>query len=156
MRHLLGRLGRITGRQLRYSIGAAIHPPTRSLENADDQDGRNHAALLAVRPTDSAPERVSQATVIAIAQALLDVRSLRKGLVKMRFQLSLRCWLSRHEDFVRSAAGRLYLECMECGRQTKGWRTGKSREAREGRSIEGACGTVNCRRYPSTPSNATT
>lgn len=73
----------------------------------------------------------------------------------MRFQLPLRCWLSGHEDFVRTAAGRLYLECMECGRQTKGWRTGNSREAREGRSIEGACGAVNCGRCPSMPGNAT-
>lgn len=55
MRLLFGRLGRVTGRQLRCSIGAAIHPPTRSLENADGQDGRNHAAFWAVRRTDSAP-----------------------------------------------------------------------------------------------------
>ena len=73
----------------------------------------------------------------------------------MRFQLSLRCWLSGHEDLVRTAAGRLYLECMECGRQTKGWRTGKSHEGREARSIEGARGAVNYGRCPSTPRNAT-
>jgi hypothetical protein len=64
----------------------------------------------------------------------------------LRFHLSLRCWLSGHEDFVRTAAGRLYLECMECGRQTTGWRTGKGREPREAGRIDGAPGAVGCAR----------
>ena len=41
-------------------------------------------------------------------------------------QLSFRCWLLGHEDLVRTTTGRLYLECMECGRQTPGWLTSKS------------------------------
>ena len=45
---------------------------------------------------------------------------------EMRFQVSFKCWLLGHEDFVRGAQGRLYLECIECGRETPGWRIGKS------------------------------
>ena len=44
----------------------------------------------------------------------------------MRVQVPFRCWLSGHEDFVRFVPGRLYLECFECGRETPGWRIGKS------------------------------
>jgi hypothetical protein len=36
---------------------------------------------------------------------------------------SFRCWFVGHEDGVRGTPGRLYLECVECGRQTPGWRT---------------------------------
>lgn len=105
MWRLFGRLMRVTGRQLRHLIGAAIHPPT----------------LLPENPT---------------------------GL-----QLSFRCWLLGHEDLVRTTTGRLYLECMECGRQTPGWRTGKSRVGGEARSIGGARDAVDYARCASTPSN---
>ena len=44
----------------------------------------------------------------------------------MRFQVSFRCWLLGHEDFLRCAHDRVYLECIECGRETKGWCLGKS------------------------------
>jgi hypothetical protein len=69
------------------------------------------------------------------------------------FQLSLRCWLLGHEDLVRTTTGRLYLECMECGRQTPGWRTGKNRVGGEARSNEGARDAVDYARCASTPSN---
>jgi hypothetical protein len=36
---------------------------------------------------------------------------------------SLRCWIFGHEDWVRRAPGRLYLECLDCGRETPGWTT---------------------------------
>ena len=39
---------------------------------------------------------------------------------------SLRCWILGHEDWVRRASGRLYLECLECGRETPGWTTSRS------------------------------
>ena len=66
MRLLFRRLVLMTGRQLRHLIGAAIHRPTRSPENVDGQDGRNHAALLAVSPSQFSHDRVSQSTAIAI------------------------------------------------------------------------------------------
>ena len=47
--------------------------------------------------------------------------------VTLRFDikrgLSLRCWIFGHEDWVRRVPGRLYLECLDCGRQTPGWTT---------------------------------
>jgi hypothetical protein len=53
--------------------------------------------------------------------------------VTLRFNvkrgLSLRCWIFGHEDWVRRAPGRLYLECLDCGRETAGWTT--SRNQRE-------------------------
>jgi hypothetical protein len=39
--------------------------------------------------------------------------------------LSFKCWLLGHEDWVRCASDRLYLECIECGRQTRGWTIGR-------------------------------
>ena len=34
--------------------------------------------------------------------------------------LSLKCWIFGHEDWVRRVPGRLYLECLDCGRETPG------------------------------------
>jgi hypothetical protein len=39
--------------------------------------------------------------------------------------LSLRCLIFGHEDWVRHMPGRLYLECLDCGRETPGWMTGR-------------------------------
>ena len=36
-------------------------------------------------------------------------------------RVSLRCLLFGHDDLVRRAAGRMFLECAECGRETRGW-----------------------------------
>ena len=36
-------------------------------------------------------------------------------------RVSLRCLLFGHDDWVRRAAGRMFLECAECGRETRGW-----------------------------------
>lgn len=66
MRLLFRRLVLMTGRQLRHLIGAAIRRPTRSPENVDGQDGRSHAALLAVSTSQFSHDRVSQSTAIAI------------------------------------------------------------------------------------------
>jgi hypothetical protein len=40
--------------------------------------------------------------------------------------LSFRCWIFGHEDWVRRAPGRLYLECLDCGRETAGWTTART------------------------------
>jgi len=40
--------------------------------------------------------------------------------------LSLKCWFMGHDDWIRRTPDRLYLECVECGRETQGWATGKS------------------------------
>ena len=40
--------------------------------------------------------------------------------------LSLRCWIFGHEDWVRRVPGRLYLECLDCGRETPGWTTSRN------------------------------
>jgi hypothetical protein len=31
-----------------------------------------------------------------------------------------------HEDWIRRTPDRLFLECVECGRETQGWMTGKN------------------------------
>jgi hypothetical protein len=50
--------------------------------------------------------------------------------VTLRFNVkrgpSLRCWIFGHEDWVRRAPGRLYLECLDCGRETPGWTTAQN------------------------------
>jgi hypothetical protein len=39
--------------------------------------------------------------------------------------LSFRCWIFGHEDWVRRVPSRLYLECLDCGRETPGWTTSR-------------------------------
>lgn len=63
-----------------------------------------------------------------------DVPKARVRLNVMR-GLSFRCWFFGHEDWVRCAPGRLYLECIECGRETPGWRIGRSNRVCGGASI---------------------
>lgn len=58
----------------------------------------------------------------------------------MRLHVSFKCWLLGHEDFVRCAPGRLYLECIECGRETKGWRIGTSGRSGDEGVGERVCG----------------
>ena len=36
-------------------------------------------------------------------------------------RVSLRCLLFGHDDLVRRVAGRMFMECAECGRETRGW-----------------------------------
>jgi hypothetical protein len=37
------------------------------------------------------------------------------------FWSRFKCLIVGHDDFVRRAPNRMYLECAECGRATKGW-----------------------------------
>ena len=40
--------------------------------------------------------------------------------IKMR-RLSLRCLMLGNDDRIQRASGRMFLECAECGRETRGW-----------------------------------
>ena len=42
-------------------------------------------------------------------------------------RLSWKCWFIGHDDWIRCTPDRLYLECVECGRETQGWATGQGR-----------------------------
>ena len=68
----------------------------------------------------------------------------------MRFHVSFRCWLLGHEDFVRCAPDRLYLECIECGRETKGWRISTSRRSSDAGADKRTRGMVNDVRFATT------
>lgn len=70
--------------------------------------------------------RLLMTTVLAgIASAIWSETS-RVGLkFDVKRGLSLRCWFFGHEDWVRRAPGRLYLECLDCGRETPGWTTAR-------------------------------
>ena len=35
--------------------------------------------------------------------------------------LSLQCLMLGHDDRIGRSSGRMYLECAECGRETRGW-----------------------------------
>jgi hypothetical protein len=47
-------------------------------------------------------------------------------------KLSLRCLMLGHDDRIRRSSGHVYLECAECGRETRGWNLadGAATEAR--------------------------
>ena len=65
----------------------------------------------------------------------------------MSFHISFRCWLLGHEDFVRCTHDRLYLECIECGRETKGWPIGKSNRSSDPESGKRTRAMVACVRF---------
>ena len=44
-------------------------------------------------------------------------------------RVKFRCVVLGHENRMRRSAGRVYLECGECGRQTEGWQLGKEQPA---------------------------
>jgi hypothetical protein len=37
------------------------------------------------------------------------------------WRLHFKCLVWGHDDHIRRAPGRMYLECWECGRETAGW-----------------------------------
>ncbi len=43
--------------------------------------------------------------------------------------VSVRCVMWGHDDRIRRAAGRRYLECADCGRETAGWNLKPERTA---------------------------
>ena len=53
-------------------------------------------------------------------------------------QLSLKCWFMGHDDWIRRTPDRLYLECLECGRETQGWLIKNHRVDRAGSAFGGA------------------
>jgi hypothetical protein len=68
--------------------------------------------------------RLSMTTILAAAAvAIWSGTPVR---VNVKRVLSFRCWFFGHDDWVRRASGRLYLECFECGRETSGWSTDRN------------------------------
>ena len=57
---------------------------------------------------------------------------------KMKRGLSVRCWIFGHDDWLRRASGRVYLECLDCGRQTPGWTTARDQT---GADLHNRCGS---------------
>ena len=53
-------------------------------------------------------------------------------------RLSLKCWFMGHDDWIRRTPDRLYLECLECGRETQGWLTKNQPVDRAGGPFAGA------------------
>jgi hypothetical protein len=53
-------------------------------------------------------------------------------------RLSLKCWLIGHDDWIRRTPDRLYLECLECGRETQGWLTKNQPVDQAGGAVAGA------------------
>ena len=49
--------------------------------------------------------------------------------LNIRRRLSLKCFFLGHEDWKRRTSDRLYLECFECGRETRGWTIGRSHQS---------------------------
>lgn len=39
--------------------------------------------------------------------------------------VSIRCLLLGHDDLIRRESDRMYLECCDCGRATRGWTLGR-------------------------------
>ena len=71
--------------------------------------------------------RLLMTTVLAGMAGAIRSQTSRVTLrVNVTRGLSLRCWVFGHEDWVRRVPGRLYLECLDCGRETPGWTTSRN------------------------------
>ena len=54
--------------------------------------------------------------------------------IKMR-RLSLRCLMLGHDDRIQRASDRMFLECAECGRETRGWNLSNRSSRAAARSV---------------------
>ena len=81
--------------------------------------------------------RLLKATVLAVVAGAIWTQMPQLTVrVKIGRRLSLKCLVLGHEDWIRRTSDRVYLECFECGRETRGWTTGRSHQsdrAAEGR-----------------------
>ena len=66
-------------------------------------------------------------------------------------RLSLKCFFLGHEDWIRRTSDRVYLECFECGRETRGWTTGRSHQSDRAADGRVQCEPVNKRDDHSAP-----
>lgn len=48
---------------------------------------------------------------------------------------SIKCVLMGHDDLIRRSAGRLFLQCQHCGRETPGWTIGTLRPVESHRRL---------------------
>jgi hypothetical protein len=66
--------------------------------------------------------RSRQTTVLAAVAGAIRIQMTQVTLrVKITRRLSVKCWFLGHDDWIRRGPDRLYLECLECGRETHGW-----------------------------------
>ena len=79
--------------------------------------------------------RVLKTTVLAAVAGAICTQVPQVALRLRR--LSVKCWFMGHDDWIRRTPDRLYLECIECGRETQGWATGKSHRT------DGAAGCID-------------
>jgi hypothetical protein len=70
-------------------------------------------------------------TTILVAAAGAIWTHMRQVPVRLNIgrRLSLKCLFLGHEDWIRRTSDRLYLECFECGRETRGWTTGRRHQS---------------------------
>jgi hypothetical protein len=74
--------------------------------------------------------RSRKTTVLAAVAGAIRIQMPQVTLrVKITRRLSVKCWFLGHDDWIRRGPDRLYLECIECGRETHGWTTDRTHRA---------------------------
>ena len=74
--------------------------------------------------------RLLKTTVLAAVAGAIWTQMPQLALrVNLGRRLSLKCLFLGHEDWIRRTSDRVYLECFECGRETRGWTTGRSHQS---------------------------
>jgi hypothetical protein len=74
--------------------------------------------------------RSRKTTVLAAVAGAIRIQMPQVTLrVKITRRLSVKCWFLGHDDWIRRGPDRLYLECVECGRETHGWTTDRTHRA---------------------------
>ena len=74
--------------------------------------------------------RLVKTTVLAAVAGAMWTQMPRLTLrLNIGRRLSLKCLFLGHEDWIRRTSDRVYLECFECGRETRGWTTGRSHQS---------------------------
>ena len=73
--------------------------------------------------------RLLKTTVLAAVAGAIWTQTQLTLRVNIGRRLSLKCLFLGHEDWIRRTSDRVYLECFECGRETRGWTTGRSHQS---------------------------
>ena len=144
MRLLFGRPVPTQGRQPEIQTAPAVHLPTLSVSQTGQLDG-DHPRLP--RSPSCAARQHRRVSFLRLTLGGSEGLPSKHGDSEMRFHVSFRCWLLGHEDFVRCTHDRLYLECIECGRETKGWPIGKSNRSGDPGSGKRTRAMVACVRF---------
>lgn len=99
--------------------------------------------------------RFLKTTILTAAIAAVWTEKPRLSVpLNIKRRLSLTCWFQGHDDWIRRAPDRMYLECFQCGRETQGWTIQGDREAERHPGVAVQTAPMNTRIEQPSPAEA--